>query len=589
MNRLFCVPLLLVAVAIPASADAQAQRDVLIRAGLRGYPQDVAAALAVLADHPAWLERQEKRLRDNQPLDLSDSAMPLAVRDALSRLERAPEALLIAADHPQALAALRGGSPAEAQRLHAAYEHMRRAGMSEWRDMIRENREAFDAYRELWTQICREQLRSQPDFACIAVTDPDYYFAVVPDEGLMQIASTGNTPAALCTVLDRWWSVHSPARADERVITGSLDERRFGNEQASIIDMSGTSRARMWRAAPRGEMGEALGLVPVIAQPFEDQPDDARLAVAIALHARTWSSLEAPRAVAAAQDEAEDFDDEASASFADAPPPDAQAFDPATQSVRLDEIDPQGHDVVIRDIGADDDAEVLEEIYDDGLEIAAEPQIIAPAYYGPAYVPTYPVYYPSYSTFSFGAYFGGASRCRPYWPSYYSYCGPRYYSSCHRPYSRYSYGSTTYVGRSPSVIRFGDRDRSARVGRSLGDIRGDSGPRVIRRSDATRGAGTAGTVIRRDGSGRSSPRTLGPSSISPRTTRTLGSSNRGLRSLGAPSAPRSVQRSALGGSSNSVRRSAPSSAGPRSSPGGRSSGSPSRGSSGRSVVPRNPR
>ena len=51
-------------------------------------------------------------------------------------------------------------------------------------------------------------------FATAAVTDRAYYYALLPDEGVMAFADDQKAPEALERVLQNWWNEHGKPAVD---------------------------------------------------------------------------------------------------------------------------------------------------------------------------------------------------------------------------------------------------------------------------------------------------------------------------------------------------------------------------------------
>ena len=264
-----------------------------LAAGVRAYPAGVLRALLAIADEPLLLRQLAE---DPAALDDPGKIYPPVsseIQGALRQLQQVPELLTVASFYPSELAALRQlyseapeGMEARIAELSAGYRAAWVSGARNWQTLLGRERGPLEAYRELLTRFCREQIQEYPDFPCVEVTRYEYYYACPPNEIVMAYARERGVPAELDSMLQQWWRDYAPDVVDDRVLVtrGMVAVERGGKTVAS---MSPDRRLSMWRLAS-GSVDESAALVPVIMQPLDDQPLEARLAYAVAEHARLW-------------------------------------------------------------------------------------------------------------------------------------------------------------------------------------------------------------------------------------------------------------------------------------------------------------
>lgn len=267
-----------------------------ILAGVRGYSDQVIDALVRLAPHPQVLERAADDLRPGRQPTSDTSDLPPDLTEAIELLARTPEALMLAAMHPQEVQQLRSlrsvapdGFALRLAQLRRGYEQADREATWAWQRALENDSVALGEYRDLLTRFCQAQREVYPDFACVHVTDRRYYYACRPTEALVFYASEVDLPPSLFRVLAVWWSEHAPQRVDERLISARGVVPAVVNVGGFVYDWPASRRAPMWQPTEVGEGTQALGLVPVVMQPPADQPPAARLALAVAEHVRLWS------------------------------------------------------------------------------------------------------------------------------------------------------------------------------------------------------------------------------------------------------------------------------------------------------------
>lgn len=309
----------LLVLALTASALAQAQvatsekpqpdRPPLstseVLAGVALYPDATIEALHTVAGDPELLSALLAN-QDNftDPAKLAtDQNKPLALRAALLTLKDQPEALYFAASQPAELAALKrllDESPAATwmwiRDLRDAYRRLERDATAAWEQRLREDDAALRQYRTALYDLSKAQRAVTPEFAVVKVTDPRYYFAVAPDEAVAGFASSRENNAALNAAIAAWWQDWSPQQINEKAIQGLL---RSSDDRAAVIDLPAQQRAAMFAALPETETALPEDVVPVIAQPADDQPPAARYARAVLNQQRIWAApppAEAPSA-----------------------------------------------------------------------------------------------------------------------------------------------------------------------------------------------------------------------------------------------------------------------------------------------------
>lgn len=278
---------------LPDSAQTQAS-PARVLAGVRDFTPDALQGMAVLADNRDWLEMAAKAIQAGGKPDLGNPDMPAAVKDALQTFSDVPELILLLAARPDELATLRDiqkeapeGVALKTKQLRADYSYARREGAIAWQRLLQSDPVALGQYREYLTKFCEQQQKITPGFAVVRVTDRDYYLASPPDDAIMTYAHEAGPPEALGKLMARWWDDYGTEAVDDAVAERSLDARP-SVLSGSVIDMPKNRRATMWKPLDEKSI-ETVGLMPVILQPFEDQPDGAKVATAVQELARVWS------------------------------------------------------------------------------------------------------------------------------------------------------------------------------------------------------------------------------------------------------------------------------------------------------------
>ncbi|MCC6359034.1 MAG: hypothetical protein IT450_09835 [Phycisphaerales bacterium] len=265
-----------------------------VLAGVRDFTPDALKSMAVLGEHREWLEMASKAIQAGGKPDLGDPKMPAPVKEALETFADVPELVLLLAARPNELAALRQvvveapeGVALRMQQFRADYSYARREGAIAWQRMLQRDPVALGQYREYLTKFCETQQKAIPGFAVVRVTDRDYYLASPPDDAIMTFAHEASPPEALGRIMAEWWDEHGTAAVDEMVVDRSVAPQ-VSMVQGAVIDLPAERRQAMWRPADKPAM-DTLGLMPVILQPFADQPDQAKVARAVQELARVWS------------------------------------------------------------------------------------------------------------------------------------------------------------------------------------------------------------------------------------------------------------------------------------------------------------
>lgn len=267
-------------------------------AAVREYPPDALQALirvmrepeiarqiasdATLLDHP-------HRIHSHLDADL---------RAAIETLRGTPGALAVVAANPDAaedLAGLYAEAPEGVLRrlsqIRDAYRAAESAAAADWQRRIESRSGALAKYGELVTAFCREQLRTNRNFRVAAVRRVEYYAACPPSPAVMAWFEDNRAQfAELDGLLSQWWRSQASNLLDDRA--QSIDAS-FTAALGHLAAAPRAARADMWRASV-GEPAESA-LVPIIMQPPDDQPREARLARAVAEHARLWARPPIPR------------------------------------------------------------------------------------------------------------------------------------------------------------------------------------------------------------------------------------------------------------------------------------------------------
>ncbi|MBI5862981.1 MAG: hypothetical protein HZB38_00430 [Planctomycetes bacterium] len=266
-----------------------------VLAGVREYPDAVVEAMVTLARHPDWLDKAAEQAKSKAGVNAGDPAAPDNIRQALRTLAPLPEAILLAAARRDELNILRDlrveapqGADVRLRQLRTDYATARREGALRWQQALQENKGALDAYRELLTRFSQKMREQIPNFAVVEVTDAAYYHVLPPDEILMGFGQQEKAPEQLWKVMTEWYDRFGADRVDEQALNAGEPVSASRAENA-LIDGPAESRKGMFRAGD-GKGSGSVGLIPVAIQPLADQPNEARLAYAIAEHERLWSA-----------------------------------------------------------------------------------------------------------------------------------------------------------------------------------------------------------------------------------------------------------------------------------------------------------
>jgi hypothetical protein len=281
----------------PGADQGEIPRDQLI-AGVRAYPAGVLRALLTISESPLVVRQLAEEPEGLFSPEKIYPPIPAELQTALEPLKQVPEAVALAATFPDGMARLRrlyADEPEAVEReiaeLRERYEAVGLEAAWFWERLLREHPGALDAYAELVTRFCQEQRSQYPEFPCVRVTRREYYYACPPDQIVKAFADQANAAPVLADVMRKWWQRYSPEAVDGTVLSGKrLRVPEFGSFLASLPP---EQRAGMWSGEDAGA-GQG-DLVPIILQPPADQPAEARLAYAVAEHARLWGSPQQAR------------------------------------------------------------------------------------------------------------------------------------------------------------------------------------------------------------------------------------------------------------------------------------------------------
>lgn len=272
--------------------------DMRVLAGLAGYPAEIVDALASISGNADLLRIvADRTARGERPNFDESSSLPAAQREALRRLSDYPDLIAVAAADPeltQRLATAWHASPSEFRdrllRVQQQSASLETAAIRGWQFLLENDPVAMGDYRDWLTRFCTEQQKAEPRYAVVRVTDRRYYYAAAPTEEFRRFLAERNAPASLRRTIDRWEELFGPAARLER-----LDRMQDGRAEMprrvgeAAIDLSAAERRAMWRADGTAEDARpALGLMPVIMQPVDDMPAEARVYRAVEQHAALW-------------------------------------------------------------------------------------------------------------------------------------------------------------------------------------------------------------------------------------------------------------------------------------------------------------
>lgn len=266
-------------------------------AGIRDYPLDVTEALIVAGKHPEQVDAIAEQIAGGKVARLETEGITAQLQEALTTLERWPETILIAADAPAELSALRQEWESDRNRLVERLEALRGGyaveearAATRWQGFLEQDSTLVTAYGQLLTRFCAAQREQDPEFPFVYVRDSAYYLAAPPDEALMAFAADRGVAGGLRQVLDGWWADHAPARRDARVFALDAPPMRDIADAELIVQWPAARRSAMWAASD--EVAASVGMMPILLQPKSDQPAEARAVAAILEHARLWLPVE---------------------------------------------------------------------------------------------------------------------------------------------------------------------------------------------------------------------------------------------------------------------------------------------------------
>lgn len=275
-----------------ANAQSSAARSDALLSGLREYPISVRAALLAVAHEPELLKRIADGLsRDGKfevPENIGDG-----LKSAYQTLGANPELILFAADQSQTLsqvAQIYDRDPQQVERrwdeMARGYDRARRDAARVWQKMLEADPMVLRDYIAALHQFSTQRREQNAGFALIQVQDRGYYYAAPPNDALLAQLDSQQISAGLKTVIERWWHRYGDGAMDAEALRSGPTPMRDSQSDA-VVDWSPAERRGMWH--PAGQAGgKAIGLMPVMLQPLEDQPNEARVAYAIAENMRLW-------------------------------------------------------------------------------------------------------------------------------------------------------------------------------------------------------------------------------------------------------------------------------------------------------------
>ncbi|MGD8450556.1 MAG: hypothetical protein PVJ57_01950 [Phycisphaerae bacterium] len=268
-------------------------------AGVRAYPDAALRTLLALADRPDLLRQLAEHPELIAQPDQISPPVPMDLQAAIRDMQRFPEAVALAAAYPEELATLRriyaeapDGLAARLAELRAAYDAAALDGARAWEQMLSSDPGAAAAYRDAVTRFCRAEIEQYPGFPCVQVTRPEYYYACPPNELLMGYVADSANASGLAALMERWWAEHGSEQVDARVQAMGGRALSYPPAGTCLAGLDVSQRITMWQL-PATEQPSG-DLVPIIMQPPADQPLDARLAFAVAEHARLWAPQSLP-------------------------------------------------------------------------------------------------------------------------------------------------------------------------------------------------------------------------------------------------------------------------------------------------------
>jgi hypothetical protein len=305
-------------------------------AGLRAYPSEQVRAFLVVAEHPGVLGQIANNPQLFEHSEEVKGVTNAKVEAAIRELQAMPGIVMVAAEHPVELRALRGfhrdapeGVLLRLEQLREKYRRLTLTAAAAWQRRLADDPDSLGQYRELLTRFCEEQQQTEVDFPCVKVVKGEYYYACVPNEAVVRYAREHCHLTSVHFLLEKWWAYYRPERIDaaaqrpawdysprasvpdstpeelkellKRYRSAAPGVREADPEGATIPDppravggaevvaaLPAEQRASMWGAAGVAD-SDVIGLIPVVIQPLADQPPEARHAYAVAEHARLWS------------------------------------------------------------------------------------------------------------------------------------------------------------------------------------------------------------------------------------------------------------------------------------------------------------
>lgn len=261
-------------------------------AGICNYPAEIRSALLTVSQRPDVLKQAAEAVNGageiTLPSDASDN-----LKQAYETLAGNPDLILFAADEAtrlDAIVSLDARNPGLVQKrcdeLARGYDRARRAGARAWQQVLESNPGVMAAYIRALDQFSSAQLSKNAHFAYIDVMDRGYYYASPPNAALLgQLTDTDVSPE-LKDAASQWWRRYGDNNFDS---AARREAQAPGTRNSdAVVDWSITERRGMWR--PASQTGRAIGRMPVMLQPLDDQPRDAQVAFAVSESMRLWGA-----------------------------------------------------------------------------------------------------------------------------------------------------------------------------------------------------------------------------------------------------------------------------------------------------------
>jgi hypothetical protein len=133
-----------------------------------------------------------------------------------------------------------------------------------WQDLLTQHPAVLDAYADLLTRYCHDQLKQHVDLPYVEVTQREYYYACPPNESILEYARSQGGAGSLGEVMRRWWVTYAAAPAEAQP-----------NADASglVAVLPPAERAKMWRLPGTGG-DQPIGLLPCMLQPSDESAQE---------------------------------------------------------------------------------------------------------------------------------------------------------------------------------------------------------------------------------------------------------------------------------------------------------------------------